>query len=89
MTHTAPAIPSVRADWTFPVWTVALFVITLAIQAGVFVYSYGALNQRLVSVEEKMREIGATPETVARLDERTKAMQEDLGDIKRRLGPGR
>lgn len=82
----ASTLPRVRVDWTIPAVPMLVFVIGLVGQGLVIGSIYGALSQRLASVEEKVREIGTTPETVARLDERTKAMQDDLGDIKQRLG---
>lgn len=62
-------------------WAMIGVIITLVMQVAVLVFWGGGINQRVVALE---RVVGPLADgTLARLDERTKAMQEQLDRIEK------
>jgi hypothetical protein len=63
-------------------WAMIGVIVTLAMQIAVFIFWGGGINQRVASLE---RIVGPLADgTLARLDERTAAMQKQLDRIEKR-----
>jgi hypothetical protein len=62
-------------------WAMIGVIVTLAMQIAVFIFWGGGINQRVASLE---RIVGPLADgTLARLDERTQAMKEQLDRIEK------
>lgn len=75
------ASPRVRVDWTIPIWS----VIGLIGQALVIAWWGATIQARVAALEVANQGSQATPATVARLDERSKAQSDALTRIEARL----
>lgn len=60
-------------------------VIALLIQTGGVVWWASGVERRVTALEHDVQPIQATSETVARLDERTKATQDGIARVERKL----
>ena len=63
-------------------WTMIGVIVTLALQIAVLVFWGGGINQRVANLERVVSPLADG--TLARLDERTKAMKEQLDRIEKR-----
>lgn len=78
---TAPDHPRARITWDIPVWQIAGFVG----QAIAVAWWASSINARVAALEVANQGTAATPATVARLDERSKAESDTLARIEARL----
>ena len=65
-------------------WSMIGVIVALVIQAATLVFWGGGINQRVSSLERIVAPLADG--TLARLDERTKAMKEQLDRIEREAG---
>lgn len=65
-------------------WSMIGVIIALVVQAAALIFWGGGLNQRVSSLERVV--VPLSDGTMARLDERTKAMKEQLDRIERESG---
>jgi hypothetical protein len=65
-------------------WSMIGVIIALIVQAATLVFWGGGINQRVSSLERTVAPLADG--TLARLDERTKAMKEQLDRIEREAG---
>lgn len=75
---------SLHADARKLNWSMIGVIIALIIQAATLVFWGGGINQRVSSLERIVAPLADG--TLARLDERTKAMKEQLDRIERESG---
>ena len=65
-------------------WSMIGVIVALIIQAATLIFWGGGINQRVTSLERIVAPLADG--TLARLDERTKAMKEQLDRIEREAG---
>ncbi|MFN3856531.1 MAG: hypothetical protein ACK4RV_02195 [Caulobacter sp.] len=68
-----------HVDWSI-IGVIGTIVAILA-QSAAIVWWAAGINTRVATIELQMREVRASAETLARLDERTAAIQSDTGRI--------
>lgn len=66
-------------------WTMAAVVIALVTQTGALIAWGARMDERVAALEEKISAAEKLSDTVARVDERTKAMQDTVNRLDARL----
>lgn len=66
-------------------WSAAALAFTILVQTGGIIWWGATMNQRMAAVEEKIGATASAGETIARLDERTAAMNATIDRIDRRV----
>lgn len=70
-------------------WGVIGVAIALLIQSAGIVWWASDINRKVANIESQMGQVNASAATLARLDERTAAMQTDLARLYVRVEPER
>lgn len=65
-------------DFKIPLWGVLVFCVSMLGQTATLIVWGSKLDQRVAVLEEKVADTGKLGETVARIDERTKALVETV-----------
>lgn len=81
----APILHKIASSERRIEWSAAALALTLLIQTGTAVWWASAMNERMAAVEQKISASANTGETIARLDERTAAMNATIDRIDRRV----